>query len=172
MSEQEARRRAGIKDYTCGLCGEEFGSNCDPGDIQCTDCDARLCPCCGAWFSESAVSAPEPPQQPDDEYRLTGAGRAVADAAAGPPERYALIEQMGHRATVGAVRETTFAGKQMLAVTDLKTGGEHLISPESLYEVTWLTEEQARGRATPWTAQALPAGDGWPYDDDEAEGGQ
>ena len=41
-----------MKDYTCGLCGEEFSSNCSPGDIQCTECEARLCPCCGTWFSE------------------------------------------------------------------------------------------------------------------------
>jgi excisionase family DNA binding protein len=41
-----------VTDYRCGLCGEEFGSNCYPGDISCTGCDARLCPCCGAWFTE------------------------------------------------------------------------------------------------------------------------
>jgi hypothetical protein len=59
----------------------------------------------------------------------------------------------------------------MLAVTDLKTGSEHLVSPESLYEVTWLTEEQARSRAKPWTATALSAGgdDPWQGDNDEPE---
>jgi len=103
------------------------------------------------------------------------AGQVTAKAeAAEPPKRYALVEQMGHRATVGTVRETTFAGKQMLAVTDLGTGTEHLVSPESLYEVTWLTEEQARSRATPWTARALPAGgdddDPWQGDDEPEEG--
>lgn len=41
-----------VTDYKCGLCGEEFGSNCFPGNISCTGCDARLCPCCGAWFTE------------------------------------------------------------------------------------------------------------------------
>jgi hypothetical protein len=76
-----------------------------------------------------------------------------------PSTRYALVEQMGHRSTVAAVREVTFCGKPMLAVTDLKTGSEHLISPESLYEVTWLTEDQARARAKPWTATAITAGD-------------
>jgi excisionase family DNA binding protein len=52
---------AGIKDYRCGLCGEEFGSNCYPGDISCTGCDARLCPCCGTWFTElgEMSAAPE-----------------------------------------------------------------------------------------------------------------
>jgi hypothetical protein len=54
----EAERwRAGLKDYCCGLCGEEFRSNCDAGDIACVECDARLCPCCGAWFSESGEMA-------------------------------------------------------------------------------------------------------------------
>lgn len=108
----------------------------------------------------------------DDEYRITAAGRAAADAQAADPKRYALVEQMGHRSTVGSVRETTFAGKQMLELTDMKTGRDHLISPESLYEVTWLTEDEARARATPWTATALPAAAGvqdddpWPGDDE------
>jgi hypothetical protein len=52
------RQRAGIRDYVCGLCGEEFGSNCSPGSIECTYCDARLCPCCGAWFSEEDETGP------------------------------------------------------------------------------------------------------------------
>jgi excisionase family DNA binding protein len=52
---------AGIIDYRCGLCGEEFGSNCYPGDISCVGCDARLCPCCGTWFTElgEVSAAPE-----------------------------------------------------------------------------------------------------------------
>jgi hypothetical protein len=62
------RRKAGMREYTCGLCAEEFGSNCSPGDIQCTndDCEARLCPCCGAWFTEdgemsaAVAAAPQP----------------------------------------------------------------------------------------------------------------
>lgn len=88
-------------------------------------------------------------------------------------QRYALVEQMGHRATVAAVRETTFCGKAMLEVTDLKAGSVHLVAPESLYEVTWLTEDEARRRARPWTAVALPAADPWGVsesdeDDDES----
>jgi hypothetical protein len=56
---QAARDRVGIRDYTCGICGEQFGSNCAPGDIQCTndDCEARLCPCCEAWFTEQGHSS-------------------------------------------------------------------------------------------------------------------
>jgi hypothetical protein len=36
--------------------------------------------------------------------------RSLTVAAAPEPKRYALVEQMGHRATVGTIRETTFAG--------------------------------------------------------------
>lgn len=95
------------------------------------------------------------------------------DAAAGTPEiapvRYALVEQMGHRSTTGAVREITFLGKQMLEVTDLRDGSVHLVAPESLYEVTWLAESDARARAKPWTAVALPAACPSPWDDEDDE---
>jgi hypothetical protein len=107
------------------------------------------------------------PEAPDDEYRITPKGEQAADAA-----RYALVEQMGHRATVAAVRETTFCGAPMLEVTDLKTGSVHLAAPQSLYEITWLTEDEARRRAKPWTAVALPAAadsDPWPADDEDDE---
>jgi hypothetical protein len=87
---------------------------------------------------------------------------AAADAPpAGGEARYALVEQMGHRATVAAVRETTFCGAPMLEVTDLKAGSVHLAAPQSLYEVTWLTEDQVRAQAKPWTARAITAADPW-----------
>jgi hypothetical protein len=82
--------------------------------------------------------------------------------------RYALVEQLGHRSTVAAVRETTFCGTPMLEVTDLKTGSVHLVSPQSLYEITWLTEDEAQRRSKPWTAVALPAA-AWPADDEDDE---
>jgi hypothetical protein len=63
--DQASRRRAGIKDYTCGLCGGEFGSNCRPGSIECAYCDARLCPCCGSWFGELGDMSQEPPPVPE-----------------------------------------------------------------------------------------------------------
>ena len=85
----------------------------------------------------------------------------TAGEAAEPAARYALVEQMGHRATVATVRETTFCGAPMLEVTDLKAGSVHLVSPQSLYEITWLNEDQARQRTKPWTATALPAADPW-----------
>lgn len=83
-----------------------------------------------------------------------------------PARRYALVEQMGHRSTTGTVTETTFCGRPMLAVTNLVTGRDHLISPDSLYEITWLTEDEARKRAQPWVPAALTA---TAEDDDEDE---
>lgn len=91
------------------------------------------------------------------------------DAQTAPYERYALVEQMGHRATTGTVRETTFLGERMLEVTDLLNGSVHLVSPKSLYEVSWLTEEQARQQVKPWTAVALPSADPWRGDDEDDE---
>lgn len=94
------------------------------------------------------------------------------DAAAGTPAieplRYALVEQMGHRATTASVRETTFLGEPMLETTGLLNGRVHLVSPKSLYEVTWLTEAEARQQLKPWTAVALPAAhyDTWDERDD------
>lgn len=90
-----------------------------------------------------------------------------------PSNRYALVEQMGHRATYAAVREITFCGEPMLEVTDLATRSMHVVSPKSLYEVSWLTEEVARSRAKPWTATAITAGDAdsdpWPGDEDDQD---
>jgi hypothetical protein len=89
--DQASRRRAGIKDYTCGLCAEEFGSNCQPGDIECTndDCEARLCPCCGAWFNEDGDSSQEPHAVPElaeidpDKLDLLAAWFDLEDARRG-----------------------------------------------------------------------------------------
>jgi hypothetical protein len=39
-----------MKDITCGSCGEEFGTNADDDEIECTECDARRCPHCKRWF--------------------------------------------------------------------------------------------------------------------------
>lgn len=109
--------------------------------------------------------------------RLAELGRTVSAAGHDEPgepkaaERYALVEQMGHRATVAAVRETTFCGEPMLEVTNLRTGSVHIVSPKSLYEVSWLTEEDARQRAKPWTAAAITAGSAiaWGAGDDQDE---
>ena len=38
------------RDYTCGKCGETFGTNCDEDDITCPECEAQRCPHCGKWF--------------------------------------------------------------------------------------------------------------------------
>lgn len=82
----------------------------------------------------------------------------TGDTAPATPVRFALVEQMGHRATYAAVREITFLGEPMLEVTDLRTGSIHTVSPKSLYEVSWLDEQTARSRAKPWTATAITAG--------------
>ena len=103
-----------------------------------------------------------------DYWREAGDGdeRLPDDA----PLRYALVEQMGHRATVASIRETTFAGKPMIEMTAVKTGAVHLVAPESLYEITWLSESDALARAqgVSWTAVALPAAhyDTWDERDD------
>ena len=80
-----------------------------------------------------------------------------------PQLRYALVEQMGHRSTIATIRETTFAGKQMIEAVDLKGGGTSLISPESIYEITWITEADAIARTAPWTPPALTAGNPNPW---------
>ena len=42
--------RGTMRDLTCGACGTEFGTNFDVDQIDCPECDARRCPCCGEWF--------------------------------------------------------------------------------------------------------------------------
>jgi hypothetical protein len=42
----------GMTEYTCHACGVEFRSNCSAGDIECTNCEARLCSYCGEWDQE------------------------------------------------------------------------------------------------------------------------
>lgn len=110
-----------------------------------------------AWTADLPVDEDMPRDAPDET----------------PTVRYALVEQMGHRATTGTVRETTFLGEPMLEVTDLVGGDRvHLVSPKSLYEITWLTETEARQQVKPWTAVALPGGhavDPWHDDDDERD---
>ena len=39
-----------MTEYVCGQCCEFFVTNCDEGDIKCTECGARRCPHCGEWF--------------------------------------------------------------------------------------------------------------------------
>lgn len=99
---------------------------------------------------------------------------ADEDAPGSEPEpRYALVEQMGYRQVAGTVRETEFCGRPMLEVTALDGSGTRLVSPDGLYQVTWLTREQA-GRAAGLhrPAIAAPARDAWAgsgYDDEDGE---
>jgi DNA-directed RNA polymerase subunit RPC12/RpoP len=39
-----------IQQYTCGACGETFGSNVAEDEIECAYCDVKRCPCCRSWF--------------------------------------------------------------------------------------------------------------------------
>jgi hypothetical protein len=71
-------------------------------------------------------------------------GESVSEYVCPEPHvRYALVEQMGFRRTYGTIRETEFAGKPMAEVTPLDGTSVRLVAPESLYQVTWLTREQA-----------------------------
>lgn len=106
-----------------------------------------------------------------DRWRVAGDGdeRLPDDA----PLRYALVEQMGFRRTYGTVRETEFLGRPMLEVTSLETGAVCLAAPESLYQLTWLTRDQAEsatrtGSHSPATLSAAIADDlaSWGSDDE------
>jgi hypothetical protein len=100
-----------------------------------------------------------------DRWREAGDGdeRLPDDA----PLRYALVEQMGFRRTYGTVRETEFVGKRMLEVTSMVLGSVQLVAPESLYQVTWLTREQAESatRTGSHSPAALPAANPNPWGD-------
>lgn len=105
--EQEARRRAGIKDYRCGLCATEFGSSCYPGAIGCPGCDACLCPCCGTWFTELG----EMSAAPGDHGFLT-----VAEVAS----RLRVSKQAAYRMIgSGELRAKRFGGSYRVATADL-----------------------------------------------------
>jgi hypothetical protein len=81
--------------------------------------------------------------------------------------RYAKVEQMGYRSRVCVVSETELAGRKMLRLTVLATGTIHDISPDSIYEITWLTRAQAE-QATRTGAHAPAAiGPGRTADDDD-----
>lgn len=108
------------------------------------------------WLSQAPVDEDAPGNEPQPELR------------------YALVEQMGFRRTYGTVRETEFCGKPMLEVTSLETGAVHLAAPESLYQVTWLSREQAEratrtGSHSPAALTAAVADDlaSWGDEDDE-----
>ena len=93
------------------------------------------------------------------DYEWTLASRAAGTAQQPitvEPKRYALVEQMGFRRTYGVIRETEFAGKPMAELTPLDGTSVRLVAPESLYQVTWLTREQAE-RATRTGAHAVAA---------------
>lgn len=121
-------------------------------------------PAMAAWLNVGRVFG--------DMLRAAAALEIPGENDPGEPEpRYALVEQMGYRRVYGTVAEVTFCERPMLEVTSLETGATQLLSPESLYALTWLTKEQAE-RATRTGAHAIAAigsgrvrPDGWPDDD-------
>ena len=40
----------GMFGVTCGVCGEEFGTNSCGEETACAECEARRCPHCKTWF--------------------------------------------------------------------------------------------------------------------------
>lgn len=123
-------------------------------------------------------SAIEAGAQAVADYVTAVAGVPDVDGTALPSERYALVEQMGFRRTYGTVRETEFAGKPMAEVTPLDGTGVRLVAPESLYQVTWLTRDQAERGARTGAYAPVAIGSGRPplpnpwgdgEDDDDGE---
>lgn len=87
---------------------------------------------------------------------MRGCGRKLqqllddyAEGAQGKPpigaERYAHVEQLGHRSMVGITRDITFCGKTMLEVQriDVVPSVTVRVNPDTFYDVTDLTPEQA-----------------------------
>lgn len=95
-----------------------------------------------------------------------GHDMAAAEPPAAEPVLYAKVEQMGYRSRTGTVRETEFAGRKMLELTLIPAGTVHLVSPDSIYEITWMSRDQAE-RLTGTGAHAPAAiGRGEPHHGD------
>jgi len=71
-----------------------------------------------------------------------------------PLDTYAVIELMGHVTIIGRVTETTLAGAPVLRV-DRIDGRVQRVSPQALYRLTDVTEDEARAA---WLAQASWSG--------------
>jgi len=74
--------------------------------------------------------------------------------SAAPLDTWAVIELMGHVTIIGRVTETTLAGAPMLRV-DRIDGRVQRVSPQALYRLTDVTEDEARAA---WLAQASWSG--------------
>lgn len=85
--------------------------------------------------------------------------------------RYAIVELMGHRRLGARVREVTFCGAQMLQLRVLaRPEFEQLVSPTSLYALTWCDEAAARKvHAASWSPRPHPPELAAPPDDDESD---
>jgi hypothetical protein len=98
------------------------------------------------------------------EWKLVPRGEAAPQPE--PDGRWCLLELMGHRQCIGRLAEVTFAGRPMLRISRIDgERREQLYSPESVYGLTWLTEDEAREMAKPW-APLVPVaiGSGWADD--------
>jgi len=110
------------------------------------DCLAAHCPPSASVDCEYPKCAPDV-SSIEDIPAIADAYAAAAEPT--PAGRYALVEQMGYRRVTGTVRETEFCGRPMLEVTDLRDGTVRLVGAESLYQVTWLSEAQAKRNVEP-----------------------
>jgi hypothetical protein len=88
----------------------------------------------------------------------------ASDAEAAGPERYALVEMLGYRRVVGAVTETEFCGRPMLEVRPIPSGSVQLVGPDSLYQLTWLTRDQAELATRTGAHSPAAIGSGRPVD--------
>lgn len=85
--------------------------------------------------------------------------------------RYAIAELMGHRGRVVVrVREVMFCGAQLLELTVLaRPEFVQLVSPASLYALTWCDEAAARKvHAASWSPRPHPPELAAPPDDEPA----
>lgn len=107
------------------------------------------------WAAANEIAEPWEALSEAYRERIQAGAVAVAEdvqrrgfaAQPEPDVRYALVEQMGFRRVYGTVRETELVGKKMLEVTELGTGQVRLVGGDSLYQVTWLTRDQAESAA-------------------------
>lgn len=126
------------------------------------------------WAAANEIAEPWEALSEAYRERIQAGAVAVAEdvqrrgfaVQAEPGQRYALVEQMGFRRVYGTVRETELVGKKMLEVTELGTGQVRLVGGDSLYQVTWLTRDQAERGAgvhavAAITGTASGAGIGW-----------
>lgn len=96
-----------LPQYQCGNCGEEFGSNCDPGDIRCPECEASMCPHCKRWFGGDWDGEREDSSPGTLQERIDGLSKALAAATEIIAERDARLAALDACLPAGADRPVT-----------------------------------------------------------------